>query len=76
MERIAYLQNGGTQTAAYAGFGTTWLINRHMSLNAQYTYTTQTSLAGRSASGSQPPSTFGGQGYEQQIFLVTIRVGI
>lgn len=76
VERIAYLQNGGTQTAAYAGVGTTWLINRHTSLNAQYTYTKQTSLAGRSVSGSQPPSTFGGQGYEQQIFLVTIRLGI
>jgi hypothetical protein len=73
--RVAYLQNGGTQTAYYGGAGVTWLINHRMSLTAQYTYTTQTNLPGES-SGAQAIGTVVTAGSRQHLLLVTVHFGL
>ncbi len=76
VERIAYLQNGGAQTGVFAGAGVTWLLNRHLRLSAQYTYTTESNLAGQSAGEVQSSSAFFTPGSSQNIFLLTLHVGL
>ena len=76
VERIAYPQNGGTQTGVFAGAGVTWLLNRHMSLSAQYTYTTESSLAGQSTGEEQASSVLFTPGSSQNVFLLTLHVGL
>ena len=76
VERIAYLQNGGTQTGVFAGAGVTWLLNRHMRLSAQYTYTTESNLAGQSTGEAQASSALFTPGSSQNVFLLTLHVGL
>ncbi len=74
IDRAAYLQNGGTQTAYTAGAGVTWLINRRMSLTTQYTYTTLSSPVAQSSTSS--PGAFGTAGGSQHVLLVTMHFGL
>jgi hypothetical protein len=75
LERVAYLQNGGVQNAFYVGAGATWLINRHLRLTGTYTYTTLTSLSAQSL-GSAPVGGAINSAYSQNLFLVTLHVGL
>lgn len=76
IERITYLQNGGAQTGVFAGAGVTWLLNRHLRLSAQYTYTTESNLGGQSAGEVQSSSAFFTPGSSQNVFLLTMHVGL
>lgn len=73
-----YFQNGGTQTQYYASAGVSWLINRHMRLTGQYTFTTQsgggtvTPVGGASGVNTLINSS----AYNQNLFLVTLHLGL
>ena len=71
-----YFQNGGTQTAVYAGAGATWLINRYMNLTAQYTYTTQNGFTNAFVDNNGVFTTVSGSGYNQNLFLLTLHLGL
>ncbi|MDE2581029.1 MAG: outer membrane beta-barrel protein [Rhodospirillales bacterium] len=72
----SYLQNGGTQTAVYAGVGATWLINRHLRLSADYTYTTQNRFTSQAPIDGGPAAGTVTPGYSQNLFLVTLHIGL
>ena len=80
--RIAeYQQGGGTQAQYYASAGATWLLNRRMRLNAQYTFTRQDSSGGNQPNTPTTPvtSAFGtmsGSSYNQSLLMVTLHVGL
>ncbi len=68
-----YAQAGGTQVQYYASTGVTWLLNRRMSVNGQYTFTRQTA----SNSGAASPSATGfNADYNQNLLMVTLHVGL
>lgn len=75
-ELAGYLQNGGTQSAVYAGAGVTWLINRHMRLSAAYTYTTQNNFSSQVPIDGGLAVTALTPGYNQNLFLVTLHLGL
>ena len=74
-----YQQGGGTQIQYYASAGVTWLLNRRMSLNGQYSFTVQNVASGSSSSVNVPAvlarSGFDGN-YNQNVFTVTLHIGL
>lgn len=75
-ELASYLQNGGTQAAIYAGTGATWLLNRHMRVGVSYTYTTQNGLSHTTPVGGGLVATTSTSGYNQNLALVTLYIGL
>jgi hypothetical protein len=71
-----YLQGGGTQTQYYASAGVTWLINRHMRLTGQYTFTTQNSPGGVEPVDVTGVNTLVTGAYNQHLFLLTLHLGL
>lgn len=75
VERVAYLQNGGTQNGFDVGAGVSWLINRHVRLSGTYTYTTLSNLGAQSFNGSGVAGTSQASGYDQNLVLLTLHFG-
>lgn len=72
----AYLQDGGTQAALSVGVGATWLLNRHLRISADYTYTTQNDFTPQSPAGSEAGAVPIVNGYSQNLFLISVHFGI
>lgn len=69
-----YEQGGGTQVQYYTSAGATWLLNRHLSLTGQYTFTKQSSSGSSGAISAFSPGP--NSAYSQNLFLLTLHVGL
>jgi hypothetical protein len=75
--RIAqYQQPSGTQTQLYASAGVTWLLNRHMSLSAQYTFTNQDIGSGSETVNPTTNTALFNGNYAQNVITLTLHVGL
>jgi hypothetical protein len=68
VQQANYLPGGGTTAAVSVGAGVTWLVNRHLRVEAQYEFTDQR--------GNNPPGTLITGNYTQSVGLLTLRLGM
>lgn len=69
-------QQGGDQSYYAAGGGVTWLMNRHMRLEARYTFASRQSPANSSANAGLGNGVIFGGSYNESLFLVQLRLGL
>lgn len=71
-----YFQGGGTQTSFSVGAGINWLINRNMSLLANYDFSTQGGGTSSTVSGQPNLTTLNIRKPTRNVFLVGIRFAL
>ena len=71
-----YLQGGGTQTSFSTGARINWLINRNMSLLANYDFSTQGGGTSSAVSGQPNLTTLNIRKSTRNMFLVGIRFAL
>jgi hypothetical protein len=71
---VNYLQSSGNQTQPYVSVGATWLMNEHMHLTGQYTYTNE-SASGSTVNAATNTALFSGN-YNQSLVTLNLHLAL
>ncbi len=72
----AYTQGAGAQSYVSVGAGITWLINRHMRLEARYDFSSRQSPSSAVSTGGLTNAQIYGGSYNDNRFLLQFKIGL